>query len=397
MMRKSQLLFLAVVTTAASLGAYKQQQGSPKNRTFQAAGKNPATAYMDRLYPSAHAANLLLLHNGDVLCFWFSGTAEGESDVAILMARLPRGAGTWSQPKLIDRRAGESFQNPVGFQDNTGRIWLFHTAQAAGQGQAHARVMELLSSDGGGTWSEPRVVFAEPGSFTRQPMVVTDDGSWLLPMFFTPSGDIVAGAESNYSVVMLSRDQGKAWRECRIPGSEGLVHPDILKLRRDQYILFLRSRYADFIYESGSADGCAWSRPTPTALPNNNASIQAIRLANGHLVMAFNNSSAGGKSRKPGTANRFPLSVALSVDEGNTWCWVHDLEGGDKRSSKRESRGVGGTDEFSYPSILQLPSGSIMVAYTYRRLTIKIARFDEAWIKRNSTIGSYRGSCVGQS
>ncbi len=396
-MRKSQLLFLAVVMTAAFLGGYGQQQGSPTSRTFRIAGKDLVTAYLDRLYPSAHAANLLLLHNGDVLCFWFSGTAEGESNVGILMARLPRGAGTWSQPKLIDRRAGESFQNPVGFQDNTGRIWLFHTAQTAGRGQAHARVVKLLSSDGGRTWSEPTVVFAEPGSFTRQPVVVTDDGSWLLPMFFTPRGDIVAGAESNYSVVMLSSDEGKTWRECRIPGSEGLVHPDILKLRRDQYILFLRSRYADFIYESRSADGCAWSKPTPTALPNNNASIQAIRLANGHLVMAFNNSSAGGKSRRPGTANRFPLSVALSVDGGKTWGWVHDLEGGNKRRSGRESRGGEGPDEFSYPSILQLPSGSIMVAYTYRRLTIKIARFDEAWIKGNSTMGSYKGSCAGQS
>jgi hypothetical protein len=48
-------------------------------------------------------------------------------------------------------------------------------------------------------------------------------------------------------------------------------------------------------------------------LPNNNTSVQARRLVDVHLVMAFNNSIAGGKSRKPGTANRFPLSVALSV------------------------------------------------------------------------------------
>src|SRR3954462_3771156 len=105
MMRQSQVLLLAGVITAASLGGYEQQQGSPKNRTFRIAGRALPTAYLDRFYPSAHAANLLLLHNGDVLCFWFSGTAEGESKVGILMARLARGAGTWSQPKLIDRRA----------------------------------------------------------------------------------------------------------------------------------------------------------------------------------------------------------------------------------------------------------------------------------------------------
>ena len=393
-MRKSQLPLLALVTVTLCLG-FAQEQRVQESRTFQAAGEGLETAYMDRLYPSAHAANLLLLENGDVLCFWFSGTGEGDSNVGIVMARLRRGTDAWSKPALIDRRLGESFQNPVGFQDDAGRIRLLHTAQAAGKGQANARVMELLSSDEGKTWSEPKVVFAQPGSFTRQPMVVRDDGAWLLPMFFTPSGDIVAGAESNYSIIDVSKDRGETWRECRIPGSEGLVHPDILELHPHQYLLFLRSRYADFIYKSSSVDGCGWSKPMPTALPNNNASIQALRLADGHLIMAFNNSSVGGKSHKTATARRFPLSVALSVDEGKTWCWVRDLENGDTRTLGDEYQGEQGTDEFSYPAISQLSNGSILVAYTYRRLTIKIARFEESWIKQNLTAGSYRASCAG--
>jgi predicted neuraminidase len=396
MMCKSRVRILALATIAFCIG-HATGRRPPEGRTFQRVGKDLATAYMDRLYPSAHAANLLLLENGDVLCFWFSGTGEGESNVAIVMARLQRGRDTWSKPVLVDRRAGESFQNPVAFQDKAGLISLFHTAQAAGQGQAHARVMELSSSDEGETWSDSRVVFASPGSFTRQPVVVTVEGTWLLPLFYAPSGDIVTGAESHYSVVKLSSDRGKTWRECRIPNSSGLVHPNVIKLDPHRYLAFLRSRYADFIYQSSSADGCAWSKPMPTALPNNNASIQAVRLANGHLVMAFNNSSADGKSRKPATARRFPLSVALSVDEGETWCWVRDLESGNTRTPGDESQSEEGTDEFSYPAIVQLPSGSILVAYTYRRLTIKIARFEESWIKQNLTTGSYQGSCAGHS
>jgi predicted neuraminidase len=55
------------------------------------------TAYLDQLYPSAHAANLLLLDNGDVLCFWFSGTLEGasaqrQSDAALAPAGVGKSA-----------------------------------------------------------------------------------------------------------------------------------------------------------------------------------------------------------------------------------------------------------------------------------------------------------------
>jgi hypothetical protein len=33
-------------------------------------------AYIPPIYPSSHAANLLVLKNGNLLCFWFSGQAK---------------------------------------------------------------------------------------------------------------------------------------------------------------------------------------------------------------------------------------------------------------------------------------------------------------------------------
>src|SRR5947199_3694683 len=49
-------------------------------------------AYLIPIFPSAHAANLLQLRNGDLLCAWFSGTWEGNSDVAIVTSRLAAGS-----------------------------------------------------------------------------------------------------------------------------------------------------------------------------------------------------------------------------------------------------------------------------------------------------------------
>lgn len=349
------------------------------------------TALLPTLFASSHAANLLVLRNGDVLCFWFSGTWEGDSNVGIVVSRLPRGTSTWEKPILIDQQPGKSYQNPVPFQAPDGRIWLFHTSQSAGKGQADAQVLRVWSDDDGHTWSKPEVLFAKPGSYARQPVVIMDDGAWLLPMYYTPSAGITNGATSNYSVTEISHDSGKTWQECRVPESNGLVQPSVVKVGKSAYVAFFRSRYADWVYRSTSSDGCHWAPPTPTTLPNNNASIQVTRLRDGRLAIAFNNSSAGVYDHKPHTGPRVPLSVALSDDNGEHWTSVRDLERGDGDASadqhfpKRSAR-----EEFSYPSILQLPGGKILVAYTWRREAIKAALFSEAWVGEGNTTGQFR-------
>jgi predicted neuraminidase len=349
-------------------------------------------AYIEKLFATSHAANLLRLRNGDLLCFWFSGTWEGESNVAIVMSRLPKGSEQWSKPVEIDHQEGRSFQNPVAFQVADDRLWLLHTSQPARQGQANAEVLYLTSDDSGQTWTSPRLLFTQPGSFIRQPPVLLSENNWLLPMYYTPGRSITNGAESHYSAVKITRDAGKSWKECRVPQSNGLVQPSVVKLASGRFVGFFRSRYADFIYKSTSEDGCDWTIPTPTNLPNNNSSIQVAMLNDGAMVLAFNNSSAGTTHDKTGVGVRRPLSVALSQDGGSTWPWIKDLETG---RSAGQGNGIPADkvtdDEYSYPSVLQDASGEIIVAYTYRRETIKAVRFDENWIKQGNTVGKFKG------
>ncbi len=67
----------------------------------------------------------------------------------------------------------------------------------------------------------------------------------------------------------------------------------IVPAANDRLLGFFRSRWADFIYATRSDDGgITWSKPVATVLPNNNSSIQALRLADGRLAMIFNASSA---------------------------------------------------------------------------------------------------------
>ena len=347
-------------------------------------------AYIPILYPSSHAANLVILKNGDILCFWFSGAGEGHSN-GIVMSRLGKESQRWSFPIEVAHREATSFQNPVAFQVPSGRLWLLHTSQVAGQWQTNAQVDYLTSDSEGHTWSRAKTLFSRPGSFVRQPPILLSEKRWLLPIYYTPSRSITDGAESNYSAVKLTTDGGSHWKTCEIPKSDGLVQQSTVRLRNGRFIGFFRSRYADFVYKSVSEDGCAWTVPAPTPLPNNNSSVQAALLKDGSLMIAFNNSSSGTSREKPRTAARKPLSIALSTNGGETWPWVRDIETGtsDQENDGRNTHNK--AEEYSYPSVLQDAREQINVAYTYCHETIKVVRFSEDWIKNGSTIGQFKG------
>jgi predicted neuraminidase len=381
---------------AAETIDYTKQLAAPNDGQFRpspTAGLEEG--YLAPLFASSHAANLLLLKSGDLLCVWFSGTWEGQSDVGIVMSRLPKGSKQWSKPQLVDHHIGESYQNPVLFQTPSGAVWLIHTTQAAGEGQANAKVLVAKSDDNGNHWTTPTVLFDQAGAFVRQRLLVMPNQDWMLPMYFTPSKGITTGAESNYSVVKISSDRGAQWKTCAVPKSEGMVQPDVVPLADGSYVMFFRSRFADYIYKSVSKDGCTWTEPQKTPLPNNNSSIQVAKLTNGNLVIAFNNVGSVVTRGKPQAGPRKPLSIAISDDGGNTWPWVRDLETGKLRGGEMAVESVKknepGREEYSYPSIIQGSDQKIYVAYTYRRFTIKAVRFDENWIKKGTTEGTFRG------
>jgi len=388
-----------VALVAALLLLLAPSWGAPQaapNAGFRADGKirideasGLREAYLPMLFPSSHAANLLALRNGDLLCAWFSGTREGASDVAIVVARLKRGSDQWSAPEVVDQQEGRSYQNPVLFEVPDGKIWLFHSSQEADKGESHANILVLTSDDGGETWSSAKPAFTKPGAFTRQPMVVLPNGDWMLPMYFAGGGPKAANSSSTaYPAMQVSSDHGVSWKEYDVPDAAGLVQPVVLQLAAHRFVAFFRSRAADWIYRSTSADGVMWSAPVRTALPNNNASIGAARLKDGRIAMAFNNCSALDAPAGTQKAPRKPLSIALSADGGVTWPWVRDVQTGDEPGAAQ----AGGSDEYSYPAIVQSADGSILLAYTFRRLTIKYVVMDEGWIESGGTAGRYQGN-----
>ncbi|KAI4597345.1 hypothetical protein KJ359_004451 [Pestalotiopsis sp. 9143b] len=355
-----------------------------------------------------HASNLLELSDGTLLCVWFGGTQEGTSDISIYSSRLSPGATSWTQAVRVSSDAKRSEQNPVLFRDPAeGAIWLFHTAQSAGN-QDEAAIVARVSKDEARTWSEPFEPFPEKkGVFVRQPLVVLPDNTWLLPVFYcrAPPGFRWIGSD-DVSAVMYTKDGGKTWQESLVPESRGCVHMNIVALpAKNSYVAFFRSRWADNIYRATSEDGINWSAPAKTTLPNPNSGICSAALPNGDLVIVFNDSRAESnmarreglydditpaddtRVNQPGVDGRTAiwgtprkaLTAGLSKDDGVTWKY-RVLEDGDgfcmtNNSVERSNR------ELSYPSIF-VENGtkdqkSVHLAYTFHRQNIKYVRIDD--------------------
>lgn len=353
-----------------------------------------------------HAANLLPLPNGDLLCTWFGGTLEGSSDISVYLSRLNKNSQEWSQPVKLSDDPHRSEQNPVLFLDPDNVLWLLYTAQQAGN-QNTAFVRYRKSFDLGKNWTDIEVLIDEPGTFVRQPITVMPNGDWLLPIFYcqTKPGEKWVG---NYdtSAVKISNDKGKTWQTYPVPNSTGCVHMNITPLKDGSLVALYRSRWADFIYQSRSTDGGkTWSEPVPTDLPNNNSSIQVTTLDNGHLALVFNNINAEGCTERRTSlydeiddeenadampeigegrsaywgVPRAPMSLAISHDGGMTWPFIRNIEEGDgycmtNNSEQKLNR------ELSYPSIKQGADGKLHIAYTHYRQAIKYVFLDESWV-----------------
>lgn len=361
-------------------------------------------AYILTTYQDNHASNLIELENGDILCVWFAGLAEGAPDVKIVMARLDRGADRWSEPMLISDDYNRSEQNPSLFQAPDGTVWLLHTAQLSrglmtheewseklcrGEVKGHFSMQETAevrlrtSGDNGRTWSEMTSLFTKPGAFCRHPITVMSNGEWIFPMWYSQVEEDASKPQygRDYSAVQISGDQGKSWQEYEVPGSVRRVHMSIVETRPGHLVAFFRSRSADRIYRAFSEDyGRSWTEPQALALPNNNASIQAIRLQSGAIALIYNDVKGGDDPEAVKWGNpRVPIAIALTYDEGDTFPYKRIIEPGDGFTGDMNKHL---NHTYHYPSIMQSRDGAIHVSYTWHgREGIMYHRITEEWIR----------------
>ena len=331
---------------------------------------------------TCHGPGMVELPNGDLLCCWFAGTFEGDADVHIVCARLPKGADKWEEPVDVSNDPTRSEQNPSLFLGPDGAVWCMYTAQLGrvpgkDNMQFTSQVRCQKSFDGGKTWSDYETIFPEEGTFSRQPIQVLKNGRWIYGTWICT--DTVDGLAGDPSAFRISDDQGKTWRQVMMPNSRGRVHATVVELEDGHLVAFMRSREADFIYRSESFDwGDSWSEPKPTVLPNNNSSISAIRTQSGRIAIAYNPTSVSEDMRSkcawPGL--RCPVAVALSEDGGLTFPMIRWMERGEGYIGDENKTN---NKQYEYPYIMQGADGRLHLTYAaFTRKAVKYVSFTEA-------------------
>ncbi|WP_219218134.1 exo-alpha-sialidase [Paenibacillus sp. S150] len=337
-------------------------------------------------FETSHACDLQELPGGDLLCVWFAGSDEGNSDVSIVMSRLNAGSDAWTPAVRISDDNGFSEQNPSLFLHPNGELWVMYTAQRARTAdeppefnlQYTSKIYRKVSRDNGLTWGVAEMMFPREGSFCRQKIQILSSGRWIFENWICFNDETRNG--SDITVMNISDDEGATWRSVEVPGSRGRVHCNVIETAPGKLIGLFRSRAADNIYFAKSDDnGENWTEPVRTELPNNNSSISAIKLASGKLAIIYNDLRF---NDKPDITvwpfERCPVTVAISEDEGRTWPYRRHVETGEGFSGHKN---LIRNRRYEYPCIMQAADGSLQAAYSFgNRRTMKFISFTEQWV-----------------
>lgn len=329
-----------------------------------------------------HAPQLCWLDDDRLACVWMAGGQEGTPGMGIHWSVLSRGSGCWSPPQLISQDPGRSEQNPLLFITADGRLQLIHTAQDTREPeeafdarsssfsmQWTAALQRQSCSLSAGDW-DAAVELLSPPAFCRHPPWRRADGHWLLPIYRSLETGGAFGHDHSL-VLVLAPDGSSTGELVPVPASTGRVQGSIVPSADGRRLLqFFRSRRADRLYRAvGSADGLSWEPPLPTDLPSNNSSVQALRLSSGRLAMVFNRFALEPDPVAPGSwgeaswpRTRWPLTIALSEDDGDSWPWIRDIDHGVGFCGVANWQANGA---LAYPAMVEGLPGELHVAYSW--------------------------------
>ena len=201
----------------------------------------------------------------------------------------------------------------------------------------------IRSSDGGMTWSEPRIEFE----------------------FRKPAG---------VPVVLVDR--------------EGELHAFMLVLRGSGW-----TPTVDYFYESFSPDGVEWSEARPTRFRSSNSPANLLRLPDGRLVVFWNNCENPSRvDGEPVYTTRDALHVAISPDDGRTWKGYREAFRDPNRNQPPPRRGDRGT---AYPFSTATRDGQVILAAGQGQGRIALVRIDPEWIGATSREDDFSSGLEG--
>lgn len=316
--------------------------------------------------PMVHVASLAQMADGITAAVWYGGTAECQPDVKIYFSQQEPGA-PWTVPRVIMTResAERDLRRPVKALGNAllltnadGSLRLLFVTIAMGKWSG-SQLNSCLSKDGGLTWSPAERLTLGPffnfSELVRNRAIARQGGGWCIPIYQEFLGKFP-------ELLWLGERNGRlSYRKTRIAGGCSTFQPSLIPAgKEDAEVLTRDYTSARKIHMSSSHDGgLEWIPVTATELPNPDAGISGLRLSDGRLLVAFNDSAK----------DRSNLTLAIASKDGKAWRRVAVLENEPDAN-------------FSYPFLMRASDGIIRMAYTRKGKTIALTSFNENWLKQ---------------
>lgn len=336
-MNKSIVLFSLILASLTALRAQNNYIVVDSGFVFE----NPP-------FKSCHASTIVELSNGNILCAWFGGDHEGNNNVSIWTSEFD--GQNWSSSVLVaDGIVNDSIRyacwNPVLYR-NKKNVYLFYKI---GISPSTWWGEYKISADDGKTWGKSiKLPDGILGPIRNKPIVA---GRTVLH----PSSTETTGNMEWKSFIEISDKNFKRWKKVPIDtaSSYKVIQPTLLRYGKNRLQALLRSDSNEILQSWSTDNGKSWSKITSTRILHPNSGIDAVDLSGGVKLLVYNPALKGenwwdGRSR---------LNVSETTD-GKNWNDVMILENHNK-------------GEFSYPAIIQLKNGNILITYTYDRKNIK--------------------------
>jgi predicted neuraminidase len=253
--------------------------------------------------------------------------------------------------------------NALIFAREDGILHLIYSTIVIGKWSGSSLNM-TSSQDGGHTWEKSRSLFLSPcfnlSELVKNAPIPLVGRGWVIPVYQEFLGKFP-------ELLWLSPDEDCSWivTKSRIAGGCSLFQPTLTAFTGNKVMAFFRDYYtSQKVWSSQSDDACrTWSLPKPTSLPNHDSGVASLRLLNGSLLLAFNDSSN----------SRDTLRLAISNDEGENWTTIATII--------KEPNG-----DFCYPYFFRSRDGFIHLLYTWQRRHIHHVLFNEAWVRQQHTL-----------
>ena len=323
--------------------------------------------------PYKHPVRIEELRNGDLYVVYYGGGGEYATDTGVFGSRFVRDSHKWTTPRRIAHDPFRSLGNAVIWQAPDGLVWLFYVVRY-GDTWSTSRVQAKVSRDNAETWSDAFPLVNEEGMMVCNKPIVLRNGDYLLPLYHETGFNIEYTAPDSCGLFLRYDVKEKVWRQTgRIRSATGNIQPVPVQIDDNFLIAYIR-RGGTFepttngwlLRAESHNGGWTWSEAVNTQFKNPNSSVDFIKLANGDLLLVYNDSMN----------ERTPLTVALSPDNDKTWPWRRNV--------------AEGPYDYAYPMALRTRDGRIHLIFTsHERTIVNHAVLDEDWIKHGGPVKSW--------